>query len=57
MMDRELCIFYATIFISFSIGVHLQSVIDFSQTLWIFTVVAVILLVLGIFNKDTEKKK
>lgn len=58
LIDKESCIFYSTIFIAFSIGIHLQSVINtLVDGILIYITIGVVLLILAIYKNHSEREK
>jgi len=57
-IDIQFCLFYSTVFIAFSIGLHLQSIIEeLVNYVWMFVIISVVLLALAVLEYKKQKRK
>lgn len=57
IIDKTFCLFYSTVFIAFSIGLFLQSIVnELVNYVFAFIILSVILLILLIWQTNKESK-
>ena len=57
IIDEQFCLFWSTVLIFFSIGLHLQSIVkELVDYIWVFIIPAIILLILIVYQRQITKK-